>query len=52
MHHGILQSSGEIALAFDILLVLTLLRGHSHYGKIVGKLKILCLFGYMNMRMW
>jgi len=43
IHYIILLSSGKTVLAFDNLLVFIHLKGLSHYGKLVVKLRTVCL---------
>lgn len=51
IHYIILLSSERIIIAFDILLVLIHLVGHSYYGKLVVKLRSTYLFGYIRVGM-
>lgn len=52
IHYIILLSSGKIIIAFDILLVLICLIGHSHYGNLVVNLRSIYLFVYTRVGVW
>ena len=47
--HRIILFSGKILMIFKILFLLPHLRGYSCNGKLIVKLKSVCLFGHINM---